>query len=270
MTFLPDTLVTPPREDAVDVRGNEVRVLTAGSGDPIVYLHGSGDLGGWLPVHTRIAESFQVIRPDLPGFNRSAANPEISSVHDMSFALLDLFDTLGLDRVGVIGSSLGGWIAADLATIEPTRIQRLVLVDAAGLRPSGGFPVDMFTLSSEQILRKTYHDPEAVERALAAAAARDADEEQFALLLRNRAATAKLGWNPYFHDVKLPGRLHRITAETLVVWGAHDRLMPPELAQAYAERIPRSRIAVIDDAGHLPHLERPEAFLAEVLPFLQP
>ncbi|MQA10761.1 MAG: alpha/beta fold hydrolase [Pseudonocardiaceae bacterium] len=253
----------------LDVRGSSVRMRSGGSGAPVVYLHGAGDLGDWLPVHDRLASSYTVYRPDLPGFNHSQRWEQIDSTHDMAYAVLDILDALGLHQVRLIGSSLGGWVAADLATIEPDRVSHLVLVDPAGLRPDGGHPVDMFAMSPTEILERTYHTPELRERVRAAAAERESDPDAFLLLLRNRAATAKLAWNPYFHDVKLPGRLHRIRARTQIIWGSEDQLLPAELGQKFTTLIPHANLHLVPECGHLPQIEQPDHFLDAVLPFFE-
>jgi pimeloyl-ACP methyl ester carboxylesterase len=255
-------------ESTVEVRGSRVRLLTAGTGDPVLYLHGSGDLGGWLPAHSALAADYTVIRPDLPGFNHSEPRKDVGTISDLAFRIWDLVDELGLETLRVVGSSLGGWLAADLATIEPSRISHLVLVDAAGLRPAGGHGVDMFVLSPAEILARTYHSQQMRDQMVAAAGERENDPDAFLLMLRNRAATAKLAWNPYFHDVRLPDRLHRVRARTLAVWGAEDQLVPVECGQRYAELIPDARLHTIAGCGHLPQLERTEEFLAAVTPFL--
>jgi pimeloyl-ACP methyl ester carboxylesterase len=122
------------RERDLDVRGIRVRLLSGGSGEPLLYLHGGGDLGQWTPALAALAGRYTVLRPDHPGFSASADAGGIDSVHELAFFYLDLLDELGLGRVMVVGHSLGGWLAADLATIEPGRVSKLVLVSAAGLR----------------------------------------------------------------------------------------------------------------------------------------
>jgi pimeloyl-ACP methyl ester carboxylesterase len=255
-------------ESTLAVRGHQVRLLSAGAGDPVLYLHGADDVGAWTPALSVLAGSYRVLRPDLPGFNHSQRREDVRSVHDLAYRTWDLIDTLGLDSVRVVGSSLGGWLAADLATVEPARVSHLVLVGAAGLRPPGGFAVDVFVLSPDQVLAQTYHRPEARERAMAGAAERDADPQLQVLRLRNRAATAGLAWNPYFHDPGLVHRLHRIRARTLVVWGEQDQLLPLECGRIYARLVPGAQLEVISECGHLPQAEATAQFCDVVTAFL--
>ena len=242
-------------ESTVTVRGCTLRLLTAGSGAPVLYLHGPDDLGTWTQALSALATSYTVFRPDLPGFNYSQPRADVRSVHDLAYRTWDLIDALGLDSVRVIGSSLGGWLAADLATVEPARVSHLVLAGAAGLRPAAGFPVDVFVLSPAELAAKTYHGAQARERALAAAAERESDPQQQLLQLRNRAAAARLAWNPYFHDPGLADRLHRVRARTLIIWGEQDQLLPAECGRRYEQLIPGARLEVLAGCGHLPQTE---------------
>lgn len=255
-------------ESTVTVRGHRVRLLSAGSGDPVLYLHDAGDPGTWTPALSVLAGSYRVLRPDLPGFNHSERREDVRSVHDLAYRTWDLIDVLGLDLVRVVGHSLGGWLAADLATVEPARISHLVLVSAAGLRPPGGFGVDVFVLSPDELLAKAYHRPEARAQAMAGAVQHEADPQRQVLQLRNRAAAAGLAWNPYFHDPGLPHRLDRIRARTLVVWGEQDQLMPVECGRMYARMIPGARLEVIPECGHLPQAEATAQFCAVAAAFL--
>ena len=253
-------------ERDLSVRGTRVRVLEAGSGDPLLYLHDSGDLGQWGPLLSGLAERYTVCRPDHPGFNASADGTDIDSVHELAFFYLDLLDEIGADRAVVIGASLGGWLAADLATIEPRRVSKLILAGACGIRAGQPVP-DVFLLNPVELAALSYHTGEARSAALQQAGQLADDADRFALYLRNRAAAAHLGWNPYLHDPKLPRRLHRITAPTLILWGAQDRVLPVGQARRWAELLPDAQVAIIDDAGHLPFAEQADASLQALRTF---
>ncbi|MBV9379490.1 MAG: alpha/beta hydrolase [Streptosporangiaceae bacterium] len=251
----------------VDVRGRRVWLARSGHGEPLVYLHGPGELDGWAPALTLLARDFTVYRPDHPGFGRSDDDPSVDSVLDMAFSYLDLLDRLGLDRPALVGHSLGGWLAAQIAVLAPGRVRGLVLAGAAGLRAGVPAP-DIFTLNPVQDAELANHRHGARAAAVAAAERITEDQELFQRYLRNRMATAHVGWNPYLHDPKLAGRLHRITAGVLIIWGAEDRLLPVGYAHRWAEALPAARLEIIEDAGHRPQAERPEAFAALVREFL--
>lgn len=256
-----------PAERMIDVRGRRVRLAQAGRGEPLVYLHGSGDLGDWTPALELLARDFTVYRPDHPGFGRSDDDPSVDSVLDMAFSYLDLFDRLGLDRVSLAGISLGGWIAAQLAVLEPARVAKLVLVGPAGLRADVPVP-DVFTLDPVRQAELLYYQPKIRAVAMALAAAIPDDAELFQRYLRNRMASAHLAWNPYFHDPKLAARLHRVSAPVLVIWGAHDRLLPVAHADRWARALPGARLEIFTESGHLPPAEEPQAFASVVRGFL--
>jgi pimeloyl-ACP methyl ester carboxylesterase len=250
------------------VRGTRVRMQAAGSGDPLLYLHGSGDLGLWTPALAALAETHRVYRPDHPGFGGSADRDAIDTMHDMAFFYLDLLDEIGAEQVVLVGSSLGGWLAADLATIEPRRVSRLVLVGAAGVRAEVPTP-DTFTCSPAQLAALTYHVESFRTAAVRQAESVEDDPERFERYLRNRIATARLGWNPYMHDPKLPDRLHRITAPTLILWGEHDALLPVGYAHHWAGLLPDAKVEIIEEAGHLPLVEQPDTALGVLRTFLE-
>ena len=256
-------------ESYVDVRGTKTHVLRGGEGTPVLFLHGSGDPGLWLPVHEELAKSHDVIRPDHPGFGWSDEDIRIDSVHDLAFFYLDLLAELGIERVSVIGSSLGGWIGADLAGIEPARIAHLVLIGAAGLRVEGSGQPDEFALEPAAAVELVYAGEEHRRHAAERMTLLEEDPAAMERFLRNRITTAHLAWNPYFHDPKLVHRLHRITAPTLVVWGRDDGLVPLAHGHRWTELIPDSRLEVVDDCGHLPQVEQPERFMELVGPFLR-
>ncbi len=250
----------------VDVRNIRIWVEHGGTGHPLLYLPGvAPDFDD--PMLSPLSADFHVYRPHHPGFGRSDDDPAVDSVVDLAFRYLDLLDALGLDRVHLVGLSLGGWIAAQLAVLAPERIARLVLVCPAGLRPPVPVP-DMFTLDPAELAMLVHHQPQVREAAVASMCEMPADTERFTRYLRSRAATAHLGWNPYLHDPKLAGRLHRVRSDVLLVWGAHDQLLPPECALAWQQVLPRSRVELIEEAGHRPHAEQPAALAALMREFL--
>jgi pimeloyl-ACP methyl ester carboxylesterase len=252
--------------DYVDVRNIRIWLARGGDGPPLLYLPGA-DPDGEEPALALLSQDFRVYRPHHPGFGRSDDDPVIDSALDVAFRYLDLLDVLGLDRVYLAGVSLGGWIAAEVAVLAPDRVAKLVLADPAGLRPPVPVP-DMFTLDPVELAMLIHHQPDVRQAAVSAVVEMTADAERFTRYLRNRAATAHLGWNPYMHDPKLAGRLHRVGCEVLIIWGAHDQLLPPECALAWQQGLSRARLEFIENAGHRPQAEQPAVFAALVREFL--
>jgi len=252
--------------DYVDVRNIKIWLARGGDGPPLVYLPGT-DPEGEDPSLELLSQDFRVYRPHHPGFGRSDEDPAVDSVLDVAFRYLDLLDALGLDRVYLAGLSLGGWMAAQVAVLAPNRIAKLVLVCPAGLRPPVPVP-DLFTLDPVELAMMIHHEPQVRRAAVNAVSEMPGDPERFTRYLRNRAATAHLGWNPYMHDPKLAGRLHRIGCEVLIIWGAQDQLLPPECALAWQQALPGARLELVQHAGHRPQAEQPAAFTALVRNFL--
>jgi len=255
------------REEIVDVRGTRIRMLRGGSGPALLYLHGAGGAGVWLPFFEELARDFTVLVPTHPGFAGSEGYENIDSIHDLVFHYIDVMNGLGLDRPAIAGSSLGGWLAAELAVHHPERVGKLALIDACGLHVEGTLIADFFAPSPPELRKMVFEDPESE---LAKTAVPDAPSpEQLDAILRARQATARIGWNPFMYDPKLRSRLYRIKAPTLIVWGEHDRLVPIEHARAYHEGIAGSRLVTIARSGHVPIIEDPARTAQVIREFLR-
>ena len=253
------------KEDVVHVAGKDVQLFSGGDGPPLLYFHGAG-VYWWLPAHDRLAARRRVLIPVHPGFGRSPAREEIESMEDLVFHALDVLDALALERADMIGLSLGGWLAAELAVRHPERVGRLVLVDAAGTRVPGVERPDLFLCPPPKARELLFADPASE---LARTVVPDVPPpDRVETALRGREAAARLLWNPHVQYRKLTSRLHRVKAPTLIVWGAQDRLLPQALGEAYQRGIAGATLVTIDRCGHLPPLEQPERFADVVLKFL--
>jgi pimeloyl-ACP methyl ester carboxylesterase len=249
----------PPVEEMVTVKGTAVRVLRGGpaGAPPLVFLHGAGGHTGWMAFLDELSRDYRVFAPEHPGFGKSDDPPWLDETGDLAFFYLDFIEALGLDRVHLIGTSLGGWIAAELAVRNQTRLASLTLVCAVGIT-AGGKPIDdIFRMPVEENLRRFYADRERAERRLGDMAKLDMD-----LVAKNRTTVTRLAYRPRFHNPGLGKWLHRITVPTLLVWGDKDGLVPPAFGEAYRAAIPGSRLVVLQNAGHAPFDERKDAFLA--------
>lgn len=253
------------KEEIVRVGSTSIQVFTGGAGAPLLYLHGAG-IFGWMPVHDRLAARRHMYLPVHPGFGASQGLEQIETMEDLVFHTLDVMDALGLPRADVVGLSLGGWLAAELAVRHPERVDRLVLVDAVGTRVPGVERPDPFLMPAPKARELLFAEPTS---ALATTLLPDAPPpERIEMALRGREAAARLLWNPHVQYRKLTSRLGRIKAPTLIVWGAQDRLLPRPLGEAYHRGIAGSTLTVLDGCGHLPPLEQPERFADTVLAFL--
>jgi pimeloyl-ACP methyl ester carboxylesterase len=206
-----------------------------------------------------------VIAPTHPGFGRAPAPDWLTTVDDLAYLYLDLLDELGLTGVTLVGASLGGWIAAEMAVKSTARISRLVLANPVGIKVGDRETrdlADIYSIFDKQIAELAYVNPQigTPDRA-------KLSEDELLFMAKSREATARYAWSPYLHDPKLKGRLHRIRVPALVLWGAGDRIASPGYGRAFAEAIPGARYQEIPNAGHFPHLEQPDALARQIAAF---
>jgi pimeloyl-ACP methyl ester carboxylesterase len=247
--------------ELVQTHVGKVQVRRGGSGAPVAYLHSATGEGEGLLLLDDLAGSFDVVAPMFPGYGESEGIEKIDDMEDAVFHLLDLFDQLGLVAPAVVGMSLGGWMAAELATRYPERVSSLVLVNPAGLYIQGAEIKDIFGRTPDEMALDLFADQsQPMAQMMHAMADVSMDEIPFEMIkpyYQTMSATARLAWDPYLHDPKLRKRLHRITAPTLVVRGAQDTLIPPAHAEAYAAEIPGARLVEVPGAAHLLAIEKP-------------
>lgn len=252
-----------------------VEVLEAGDGPPLLYLHGIGGADGWPGALPRLSERFHVYAPLLPGFGRSTGIDFLDDQLDLFFHGFDVVEALGLERPAVLGESMGGWLAAEMAALRPKEIGRLVLTSPLGLWRDTAPPVDLFGLMTHELVPFLFHDT-ACPAAQAMLSVNqllgkhdDRTDEQVEVLIamaRGMRTAAKFLFP--IPERGLEKRLHRITARTLVVWGAEDRFVAPSYGDIVVQRIPHAELHRIPGAGHLVALERTAPYTDAVLRFL--
>ena len=246
----------------------ETEVIEAGSGPPLLFLHGVGNVQPGDPFLARLAGTHRVIAPRLPGFGESSGTEHLLDLHDLLYYELDLLDTLGLRDLPVVGHSLGAMVAAELAALQPERFRALALIAPMGLW-NPAYPVaDFFAMSPVQLAAATYHDPES-PAAQAASRPPEDNEAYIAFMLdraKSLATAAKYLWP--IPNRGLAKRLHRVAAPTLLVWGESDRIVPPRYAQDFQAAIADARVEIIPEAGHLPQVEQPDRLAESIERFL--
>lgn len=250
----------------IEARGCRIRMMRGGGrgGPPLLFLHGAGGAGVWLPFMDRLAERFDLIAPEHPGFGASDTPDWLDTVHDLAYFYLDFLKDHGLRGVHLVGLSLGGWIAAEIAVRCTARLATLTLVDAAGIHLPGVAQSDPFLRSEEQRIRDNFVDQAVADAVVARALAPEMEDVN----LKNRTTTARLAWQPRAHDPHLPKWLHRIDVPTLVLWGEDDVLFPKEYAAAWARLIAGAEAVVIPRCGHVPNVEKPVEFAAALTAFI--
>jgi pimeloyl-ACP methyl ester carboxylesterase len=264
----------------LNVAGHAVEIAEAGSGAPLLYLHGFADVHGasveFLPFHVELAKSRRVIAPAHPGCAGSAEDDDIETIDDLAFRLIETLDALGLDRVDIAGSCVGGWLAAELAVRHPERVHRLALIGASGLFVPGE-PIGDFFWETQPRNGSDYSGLRRLLFAHADAAAAEAlfpDDRSDAVRELSRYKmmrfASRIGFSPpYFYDRHLRQRLYRFTGEALLLWGEHDRMVPRTHAEAYRDGFAKSELRIVKGAGHSPQAEKPQEIAAMIREFLR-
>lgn len=222
----------------------------------MVVIHGGGGSPRFLPALQSLAHRFEVIVPQAPGFGGGEPPPWLETVGDLANFYLEFLDALDLRDVHLVGLSLGGWTAAEVAMRNASRLASLTLMDAPGIFVPGIQQLDPFLLSEEQGVRALFFDDKFADQAITTMLAPQTEDVR----LSNQRMVAKLAWQPRFHDPHLQRWLHRIRIPTLIIWGENDRLFPPAYGQAWARAIAASRLVVVPRCGHLPIQEQPDEF----------
>ena len=253
--------MSEPVDQVLDVRGVQIKVQQAGTGAPLLFLHGAGGRN-WTSLHRRLANDFRVISPEHPGFGRSPIPEWMNSVGDLAFFYLDLMEAMDLQGVHLAGHSLGGWTAGEIAIRNTSHLASLTLMAPAGVAvPEAPFG-DIFLWSTEQATRAQFFDQTLAEKRLAAPADLD-------LILHNKTAVARLAWSPRLSNPQLPFWLHRVDKPTLFVWGREDRIVPYACAQPWQAHVPQSRLVTLDGCGHAIHNEKPDEAADAIISFLK-
>jgi pimeloyl-ACP methyl ester carboxylesterase len=250
----------------IEIDDVRIELERKGSGPPLLLLQSEDALESGSALVERLAERYDVVIPAPPGFGRSNRPEWITSMDDVSYLYLELLDRLDLNAVTVVGFSLGGWIAAEMATKSDARFSKLVLVDPYGIKVGGPTDrdiADMYLLHPDEVTKLRWFDP--------AKGVRDyktMPEDDLRIIARNRESFARFCWEPYMHNPKLRHRLHRIGVPTLLIWGENDGIVTPRYGDAYRTLIPGATLAIVPEAGHLPHVEQPDRFMQHLNAFL--
>jgi pimeloyl-ACP methyl ester carboxylesterase len=262
-TALPEGVTS----ERLEFEGGSINLLRGGEGPPLLYLHGAGGAGFWLPFHGLLAEYASVFAPDAPGFGQSDTLPGVDAIDDLVYFYLELLDRLGLESPTIVGHSFGAWSAAELAVHSPERVGKLVLMSPPGLRIPGHMPLDFFFLQPQELPPVLFHDqasPGAV-----AMFGHEPSVDEILQIYKDMTGMARYSWHPFINDPKLERRLHRISAPTLVVWPDDDRIVPRAQSERYAQRIPGARLEIVPDCGHAMHMERPDTYNDLVRAFVE-
>ena len=255
-------------EESVEVAGISLQLVKGGTGEPLLILHDEMGHPGWLRYHQALAQNHTLYIPSHPGYGKSERLDWVMNMRDMAGWYLGALDDLGLGQVNVVGLSLGGWLAAEMATMCPHQFKKLVLVDSPGIRPPTGEIFDMFLAVAKEYITATFLDPASTEE-YQQVCPDEATREQVEAWETAREESCRLSWRPYMHYPALPHLLRRLKRlPTLIVWGKQDSIVPLSAAEVYHQAISGSRLAVLDNCGHHPEIEKSDEFVRLVQEFL--
>ena len=258
-------------------KGTRCRVLEGGSGAPLVYFHGAGGLLKDNPFLDQLAQRYSLFAPEWPGYGESSGDELLEDMLDFALHGWDLVDALGLTKLetkpetkpNIVGHSMGGMIAAEMACLQPNALNKLVLAAPAGLWLDVHPIPDVFAMLPFEVANVMFADPQKGQAMMTGGADLsdiEALKEYYIASQRRLAMAGKILFP--IPNRRLSKRLYRLTAETLLVWGAQDALIVPPYAKQWQKSIAHARIEMIEGAGHMLPYEQPDLFVQAVQKFL--
>jgi pimeloyl-ACP methyl ester carboxylesterase len=254
-------------EETVEVAQSKLRYLKGGTGRPLVVLHGIEGPEGWLAFHEAVSKYATIYAPALPGYGESERPDWLETIPHTALVCSWFLQELGLSGVDLVGIGVGGWVAAEMAVMAPQALRHLVLAGAAGLKPTAGQALDVFTIPWRDVIDRSFHDPQSsaeYQRIYGANPIVDFGGHREA----GRSTAMRTCYRPYMYDPALLPMLGRVSVPALVVWGDDDRVIPLDCAHQYTTALPDARLEVIDGCGHWPHYEQPAVFAEIVREFI--
>ncbi|MFD8754021.1 alpha/beta fold hydrolase [Kitasatospora sp. NPDC059577] len=247
-----------PTDTAAVYADLPLTLTEAGTGRPVLVLHGGGGPATVAGLARHLSGLAHTITPVHPGWDGTHRPGWLTGIDDLALAYLHHLHDRALRDVLVVGSSLGGWTAAEMAVRDTAGIiTGLVLIGAVGVQVDTEPITDFFALDARSAAEHSWHDPDRYHVDLA-----DVPAEELARRQANTATVRLLAGDPYMHDPKLLRRIGRVRVPTLLLWGASDRIVTPAYGAAYAEAFGNGRLEVVPEAGHLPQIEQPDATFA--------
>jgi len=245
--------MTEFKKETININGVDTAVYSAGEGEPLLFLHGAGTFHGF-EFAKPWADKFRVIHPYHPGFGESADDPAMDTFHDYVMHYVELLDALGIDKVHLVGFSLGGYLAAQFASQQRERVKTLTLVAPAGMRSDEHPTIDVLATPGEELVGMLASDFSVLEPWLP----KEPDPDFIGDRYRESTTVARLLWEKPW-DPKFMRYLHRINTPTLIVWGQEDKIVPHQQAELWKQALPDAKVEIFPGAGHLVLDEKPEA-----------
>ena len=257
-------------EEITHVAGTDLAIIKGGRGKPLLVLHEEMGHPGWLKWHSALAEDRTLLIPIQPGFGKSPRIESIRSVRELGLFYSWMLREMKLDQVDVIGFSLGGWAAAEMAAANPRQFRKMVLVAPLGIKPPEGEIFDIFVVTQRTPLNLSVYDPESTPEFAQLYGAKRTPE-QFEAFEDARTEIARIAWDPILHNASLPFFLQGVSGlPTQIVWGREDALVPVSAAQAYKQALRNTdaHLTIFDHCGHRPEIEKPADFIKLIRTFL--
>ena len=251
-------------ESFVEVAGGKVHLRKGGAGEPLLILHRDIGNPGWLPFYEQMAQRFTVYVPSHPGFDKSERPEWMRNVRDMAAVYAWLLKDLKLDSLYAIGLGFGGWIAAELATMNHRQFKKLVLVSAMGIQPTRGEILDQFVLYTTDYIKAGFADPSKMDQLYGA----EPEVDQLVTWETNREMTTRIAWKPYMFNQALPVLLRAVDTPTLIVWGKEDKIAPVNCGERYMQALPHAQFVVLNQCSHFVEIEKADELAKLVNEFI--
>lgn len=251
-------------ERTIEIAGTKVHMTRGGEGAPVLVLHRDIGMPATSAFHDRLVKSADVIIPHHPGWGGSQRADWMRSVRDLAVMHRGLLAELGIREAALIGLGFGGWIAAEMATMAPADVAKLVLVGPMGVKPSRGDILDQAIVSYIDYARAGFHDQKAFDKIYDA----EPSTDQLEAWDIAREMCFRIAWKPYMYSQALPHLLGNVRIPVLLVWGDEDRIVPLSAADRYLAALPNAKLEVIRDCGHCVDLEQPVRLAELVTPFI--
>jgi pimeloyl-ACP methyl ester carboxylesterase len=252
----------------IEIGEVSLEAFAAGNGPPLLFLHGGDFVQQNRAFLDRLTQHWRVVAPRHPGFGASPRPDGFRAIDDLAYLYLDWLDREAGGDAVVVGSSFGGWVALEMAVRSVARIDRLVLIDALGVKFGGREDrdiADVYALPQDELNRRTFYDPPRVLPDYTGLV-----EAELQAIAHDREATALYGWRPFMHDPGLRQWLHRVRAPSLVIWGDSDGIVTPVYGEKLCRALPDARFVRVARAGHYPQIEQPDEVAALIDDFARP
>lgn len=252
------------KETTLDIAGGKLHITRAGKGAPLLILHHDSGTLPTLPFYDALAERFDVLIPTHPGYGKSQRPDWMRSVRDIAAIYQNMLSRLDIAQCALVGLGFGGWIAAEMATLAPRSVSKLVLVGAMGVKPPEGDILDEAIVSYIDYARAGFHNQKAFDATYGADPSTD-QLEQWDIC---REMNFRIAWKPYKYSQTLPHLLGGVRAPALVVWGDNDKVVPMSAGEVFKARLPQARLEIVKNCGHCVDMEKPDELAKLVAGFV--